>query len=184
MPATMHHKTTNKRGVAGGAAAGAVARGVLARKSVTDIAMNALIQGAMAKWETDYMQEHKSKLTYKASENDSIGGYLMLWQDRDANAFRCFTCACFNPKYDAVAVPVRNHSPFTYEELKAQARRQIDKNVCSYYWRLLISVILLCVALPVAVITVMTTFNVDAESPKPIADAISELGAYGASSSF
>jgi len=146
MPATMHHKTTNKRGVVGGAAAGAVAAGLLHRQSLGNIAMGALIEGAEAQRERNYMLQHKSNLLNKASQDRHIGGYLMLWQDRDANAWR-WTCS---PKYDAVAVPVRNHSPFTYEELIAHARRQIDGNLTCYYYKVVICVVMLCVLSSVA----------------------------------
>jgi len=131
----MHHKTTNKRGMVGGAAMAAVAGGLMDnRRSMGSVAVDGMMEAMAAADERDYMQQQKSQLMFQASMNNNIGGYLMMWQDRDANAWRCTCC----PKYDAVAVPVKNHSPFTYEEFKAYARSQIDGNFCCYTWKAIV----------------------------------------------
>jgi len=130
MPATMHHT---------------VAADVIQRQSLSDIAAT-------------YMQQHKSELLQKASENDSIGGYLMLrtvktvsWECKDLLCVQfdilrgCVVMPC-DPRctrYDAVAVPVRNHSPFTYIELEVHARMDINENLSGYFWKSLIYIIVL-----------------------------------------
>lgn len=133
MPATLHHKTTAARGIKGGAALMAGAGHYAASGKGCQGLIAGMITQCYAKREQDYKGEHKSHLLLSASQDTSVGGYLIMWMDRDANATRC---TCY-PKYDTVAVPVRNHSPFTYEDMLAHARKEFDGVLWCYQWKTL-----------------------------------------------
>jgi len=129
MPATMHHKCAPDRSPQQGAAVMAgVAVALSGRASMGAAALTGIATEIQTRREREYMLKVRSQLQNKASQNDNIGGFIMLWQDQNANACRCM---CVD-KYDAVALPIRNHSPFTYPEMKLRARRQMDSHFCCY----------------------------------------------------
>merc|ERR1711964_121554 len=48
--------------------------------------------------------------------------------------------------------PIRCHSPFTYDDMKMHARRELDKNLCSYACKLIL--LLFCVIIPSVLVIV------------------------------
>merc|ERR1711964_549266 len=52
------------------------------------------------------------------------------------------------PKYDVMALPIRNHSPFTYEDLKLHARGELDANLCCYTWKMVVCLLFSFLLLP------------------------------------
>lgn len=157
MPATMHHKTTAKRGMVGAAAVKAGVMNYAKNGDVGEAAMSAAITAWLAKDERDYVLKQKSRLEFKASQNEKIGGYLMLWLDRDSEALRCTCC----PKYDAVAIPIRNHSPFSYGEMKTRARKAITPNLWCYWLKLFFLIIFFWVGFAVLCVYVMVHLRSD-----------------------
>jgi len=141
VPATMHHKTTRKRGVRHAAAAKGF---LLGGGNLGDRAMRAAQEEIHAQMEYAYMKDRRHELFTQAAQDPSIGGYVILWEDRDAEATR-FTC---KPKYDVVALPIRCHSPFTYEDLVMHARKELDDNLCSYTMKMLFCILFFWLIIP------------------------------------
>jgi len=164
VPATMHHKTTAKRGVRHAAAIRGFLQG---GGNVFQRASRAAQEEMHAQLEYAYMKDQKHQLFHKAAADPSIGGYVMLWEDRDAEASRFCKCT---PKYDVVAVPIRCHSPFTYDDLLIHARKDLDDNLCNYILKVLV-----CILFSILIVPLIIAFQTNCLFFKPLRNLIASL---------